>query len=223
MLKLFDSPFEYQEQVAEGEWVEPGTPIGTISTVARSMLGAERIILNFLQRLSGVATQTRHAVDATVGTSALITDTRKTTPGLRDVEKYAVRIGGGTNHRGTLADAVLIKDNHWQLLDGTIESLARARASVPGDIPFQVEVETLEQLDAVIGAGVTFVLVDNQTPETVRAWKARVGSGVVLEASGGITVDAVAAYAQAGADRISMGCLTHSAGSVSIRLDVPMG
>lgn len=221
-LGAFDRPGTYSEIIAEGDWADAGTTLGTITTDARTLLGTERVILNFLQRLSAIATQTRLAVDAAHGTSAVITDTRKTTPGLRDVEKYAVRVGGGLNHRRSLADAVLIKDNHWQLLDGTVESLARARASVADSVPFQVEVETVEQLDAVIAAGVTFILVDNQSPETVQKWKARVGPDVILEASGGIDVEQVAAYAQAGADRISMGCLTHSAGSVSIRLDVPV-
>lgn len=215
-----DVPFEYAASGADGEQLRAPALIGTIQTKARAMLAGERVILNYLQRLSAVATRTRAAVDAVAGTNAVITDTRKTTPGLRDVEKYAVRMGGGINHRTSLRDAVLFKDNHWELLAGGNVAFSDLVAAAPEGIPFQVEVETVEQLEAVVAAGVTMVLVDNQLPETLRQWKARAGPGVTIEASGGISVEDVGPYARAGADRISMGSLTHSAGSVSIRLDL---
>ena len=204
--------------VAEGAWAEPGAVLARVRGRAATLLGGERIALNFLQRLSGIATATRRAVEAVVGTKAVITDTRKTTPGLRELEKYAVRVGGGVNHRGSLADAVLFKDNHWAMLgDGT---LAQALARAPRGVPVIVEVETPEQLDAALAAGVTRILVDNQPPERLAEWVRRAGSDVAVEASGGITPDTARAYADAGARFISMGALTHSVNAAAIRLDI---
>jgi nicotinate-nucleotide pyrophosphorylase (carboxylating) len=203
---------------AEGTWVHPGARIATVRGPAAALLGGERVALNLLQRLCAVATQTRRAVEAIAGTGAVITDTRKTTPGLRELEKYAVRVGGGVNHRFSLASAVLWKDNHWALLGGG--SLREALARAPEGIELMAEVETPEQLDAVLAAGITRILVDNQPPQRVSQWAKRAGPGVAIEASGGITPETARAYAEAGAKYISLGSITHSVKAVAIRLDV---
>jgi len=212
-----DPDSSLQTCVDEGDWADPGSAIATIRTSAAAMLGAERTALNFVQRLSAIATLTRRAVDAVAGTGALITDTRKTTPGLRALEKYAVRVGGGVNHRASLADAVLFKDNHWALLGRT--SLQEALAGAPAGVEAIVEVETPEQLEQALAAGVRRVLVDNQAPERIAEWAKRAGPEVAIEASGGITPDTARAYAEAGARYISIGALTHSARAAGIRLE----
>jgi nicotinate-nucleotide pyrophosphorylase (carboxylating) len=177
------------------------------------------VALNFLQRLSGIATLTRRAVDAVAGTGAVITDTRKTTPGLRALEKYAVRAGGGENHRLSLADAVLWKDNHWELLAHAGGTLGEVLRAVPAGVPVTVEVETEAQLEAALAAGVARVLVDNQPPDRVAAWVRRLGP-VPVEASGGITPETAPAYARAGARYISLGGLTQAAPAAALRLDL---
>ena len=204
--------------VEEGAIVTPGTTIATARATARALLGGERVALNFLQRLCGIATITRQAVDAVAGTNARITHTRKTTPGLRALELYAVRVGGGVDNRASLGDAVLWKDNHWALLDGG--SLRDALAHAPAGVPVIVEVESDAQLDAALAARVTHVLVDNQSPDQVAAWVRRAGPGVTIQASGGITPDSARAYATAGAHLIAIGALTHSAPSVPIRFEI---
>src|SRR5207253_7796469 len=191
-----------------------------ISASARALLAGERVALNFLQRLSGVATLTRRAVDAVGGTPARITHTRKTTPGLRTLEQYAVRVGGGIDNRASLADAVLWKDNHWALLGAQRSALADALRSVPPGVAVVVEVEEDEQLDVALAAGVTHVLADNQPPARIRKWAGRVGPGVTIQASVGITPETARAYAEAGATLISIGALTHSAPAVAMRCDV---
>jgi nicotinate-nucleotide pyrophosphorylase (carboxylating) len=213
-----ESAARLEECVAEGSWVEAGTEIARVLARSATLLGGERVALNFLQRLSGIATQTRRAVEAVAGTDSVITDTRKTTPGLRDLEKYAVRMGGAANHRGSLADAVLFKDNHWVMLGGgaLIEALRRA----PRGVAVMVEVETPAQLEAALAAGVTRILVDNQPPAQLAEWVRRAGPDVAIEASGGITPDRARAYAEAGAKFISMGALTHSVRAVAIRLEL---
>ena len=214
--------------VADGSWADAGTTLAIVSGTARALLAGERVALNFLQRLAGVATLTRRAVDAVRGTPAKITHTRKTTPGLRSLELYAVRIGGGVENRATLAAAVLWKDNHWALLGQNNLSLAGALLAVPPDVPVIVEVETDEQLEAALAAGVTHILVDNQPPERVAAWAHRAGAAgaagagrsVTIQASGGITADTARAYADAGAALIAIGALTHSAPAAPIRCDI---
>jgi nicotinate-nucleotide pyrophosphorylase (carboxylating) len=221
--RQLDPSIEYNEQVPDGTRADPGAVIAVVHGRARVLLAGERVALNFLQRLSGIATLTRRAVDAVAGTGAEITDTRKTTPGLRTLEKYAVRMGGGVNHRLSLADAVLWKDNHWQLLGRSGRELRDVLSAVPAGTPVTVEVESDAQLEAALAAGARRVLVDNQPPERVAAWVRRVGPGVAIEASGGITPESAAAYAKAGARYISIGALTHSARAVSIRLDLSVG
>lgn len=204
--------------MAEGEWAAAGTTLATACASAAALLAGERVALNFLQRLCGVATLTRRAVDAVAGTKAQITHTRKTTPGLRALEVYAVRVGGGVENRLSLADAVLWKDNHWALLDG--KPLREALRDAPAGTPVIVEVETAAQLEAALAAGVRHLLIDNQSPERLAAWARRAGPDVTIQASGGITSDNARAYAEAGAHLIAIGALTHSAPAVQIRCDI---
>jgi nicotinate-nucleotide pyrophosphorylase (carboxylating) len=202
----------------EGEWTAPGTVLARVRAAAGTLLSGERVALNLLQRLSGVATLTRQAVEAVAGTGARITHTRKTTPGLRALERYAVTVAGGVENRASLADAILWKDNHWTVVGGT--GLAAALASAPPATPVVVEVETDAQLEEALAAGVRHILVDNQTPERVATWVRRVGPRVTVQASGGITLETVRRYAAAGARLISIGALTHSAPAAPIRCDI---
>lgn len=198
--------------IEEGSWAVAGATIAAVRGDARRLLSGERVALNFVQRLTGIATVTRRCVEAVAGTGAKITHTRKTTPGLRELEIYAVLTGGGVANRASLADAVMWKDNHW--------ALARELPRFPSGIEVVVEVESFEQLDAALAAGVTHVLVDNKTPNELAGYRRRAGSGVTIQASGGITLATCRAYADAGADLIAMGCLTHSAPAAAIRCDL---
>ncbi|PYO99962.1 MAG: carboxylating nicotinate-nucleotide diphosphorylase [Gemmatimonadetes bacterium] len=215
-----DSTACLESQIAEGAWTTPETAFATLRASGRVVLAGERVALNFLQRLSGVATLTRRAVDAVAGTPARITHTRKTTPGLRALEQYAVRVGGGVDNRVSLAEAVLWKDNHWALLGTPRSALADALRSTPRGVAVMVEIEDDEQLDAALAAGVTHILADNQSPERIRSWAGRAGPGITIQASGGITPETARAYAEAGATLISIGALTHSAPAVGINVAV---
>lgn len=206
--------------IREGEWANAGTPLASVSASAGALLAGERVALNFLQHLAGVATLTRAAVDAVRGTGAQITHTRKTTPGLRALERYAVKLGGGVDNRASLADAVLWKDNHWMLLERAGLSLADALRRAPPGVPVIVEVENEAQLEQALAARVRHILIDNQPPDRVRRWVERAGPDVTTQASGGITLQNVRAYAAAGVSLISMGALTHSAPAVSIRFEI---
>ena len=213
-----------EAQVNDGARVERATRLMRLFGSAVPILSGERLALNLLQRLSGVATITRRYADAVAGTRASVSDTRKTTPGLRLFEKYAVRIGGGRNHRTGLYDAVLIKDNHVAAAGGVTPALQAVAVHRTGDVIVQVEVESLEQLREALDAGARAVLLDNMTPaETavaVRAVRRRPsGDTIWVESSGGITLANIRAYAEAGVDTISVGALTHSAPSVDIALD----
>jgi nicotinate-nucleotide pyrophosphorylase (carboxylating) len=204
----------------EGEWREAGAAILEIEGPARALLTAERTALNFLGRLSGVATATAKVVRAVevAGGSARILDTRKTTPGMRRLEKRAVADGGGVNHRAGLYDFVLIKENHAALAGGVGEAVRRARAARP-DLPLAVEVRDGAEIDEALGAGAPRLLLDNMSPEQVRAAVARVGGRAVLEASGGVDDETVLVYATIeGLDFVSMGALTHSAPSLDLSL-----
>lgn len=209
-------------EIAEGSWTDRGAAIATARASVRTLLGGERVALNFLQRLSGVATLTRQAVDAVQGTAARITHTRKTTPGLRALELYALRVGGAALNRVSMADAVLWKDNHWTLLsrNGRGRSLRDALRAAPPGVPVIVEVESDQQLETALAAGATHLLVDNQQPATVAKWARRAGPGVTIQASGGITADTARAYAEAGASLIAIGALTHSAPAAPIRCEI---
>ncbi len=215
-----DASAELEPVVADGAWAEAGATIAAVRASARTLLSGERVALNFLQRLSGIATQTRRAVEEVAGTGARITHTRKTTPGLRALECYAVRVGGGVDNRGSLADAVMWKDNHWALLGWRGEALASALKAVPPGLPVVVEVETDRQLEEALAAGATHILADNQPPERVAAWVRRAGPAATIQASGGMTPETVRAYAQAGATLIAIGALTHSVRAAPIRCDI---
>ncbi|MBI4877468.1 MAG: carboxylating nicotinate-nucleotide diphosphorylase [Acidobacteria bacterium] len=198
---------------ASGDRVAPGQTVARVSGLARTLLECERTALNFLQRLSGVATLTRSYVDAVAGTGTRILDTRKTTPGLRRLEKMAVAAGGGTNHRIGLFDAVLIKNNHIAAAGGVPQALEMAfRAGVP----VEIEVRTREELDQALAAGAKHLLLDNLTPVEAAAWVRYIAGRAATEISGGVTLATVRAYAEAGADFISAGALTHSAPAVNL-------
>jgi nicotinate-nucleotide pyrophosphorylase (carboxylating) len=199
--------------------VAPGDAVVTISGNARALLTAERVALNYLGRLSGIASLTARYVDAVGGTGAAIVDTRKTTPGLRAFEKYAVRCGGGRNHRTGLFDAILIKDNHIIAAGGIAEALSRARALAGHMVKIEIEVDTLDQLDEVLRHKVDAILLDNMTPSQLRKAVKMVGRRAATEASGGVSLDTVRAIAETGVDMISVGALTHSAPVLDLGLD----
>jgi nicotinate-nucleotide pyrophosphorylase (carboxylating) len=214
-----DPGLRWEPEAEEGQRFFPGTVLATVSGRARSVLTAERVALNFLQRLSGVATLTRRFVDAVEGTPARIRDTRKTTPLLRFLEKHAVEVGGGVPHRERLDTGVLVKDNHVRLAGSVRQATLRALAGA-GDLDVEVEVETLEQLEEAIAAGAHMVLVDNFSPEDVVAAVQQVAGRVPIEVSGGVRLENVRAYAAAGPDYIAIGALTHSAPAMDISLEV---
>mgnify|MGYP002338711968 CR=1 FL=1 len=229
-----DTSLHVRECIPDGVPAETGATVAVVSGPARSILTVERTMLNFLQRLSGTATLASRYAGAVEGTGARILDTRKTTPGWRALEKYAVRCGGGHNHRMNLAEQVLIKENHLRCLEETNEEsavrraveLARTRAGE--DLMVEIEVETMAGLDAALDAGADLVLLDNMTVEQVRraarkAAERRDEDGYPrLEASGGITLENVRDYAEAGADRISIGALTHSAPAMDLSLQLEL-
>jgi nicotinate-nucleotide pyrophosphorylase (carboxylating) len=203
----------------DGSRVTPGDEIATVTGSLRDLLTAERTALNFLGHLSGVASLTRRWADAVEGTGARIRDTRKTMPGLRALEKYAVRCGGGVNHRMSLSDAALVKDNHVVAAGGVVPAFERVRRDYPG-LPLEIEVDTLEQARAVIDAGANLILLDNMNPADMRAVVGYARGRAELEASGGLTLDVARAVAEAGVDYISVGALTHSAPVLDIGLDM---
>jgi nicotinate-nucleotide pyrophosphorylase (carboxylating) len=236
VLAAVEPRLRWLPQGEDGQAVNQATCVGAIEGPARGLLAAERIVLNYLGRLSGIATLTRRYVDAVAGTAARIYDTRKTTPGWRRLEKYAVRCGGGWNHRGGLDEAVLIKDNHLalglQAADRArrftaAEAVVRARQFVrehaaDPEMIIEVEVDTLEQLDAVLPVGPDIVLLDNMTAEQLREAVSRRNAfdpAIELEASGGVDLDTVRQIAQSGVERISIGALTHSAVALDFGLD----
>jgi nicotinate-nucleotide pyrophosphorylase (carboxylating) len=207
--------------VFDGVRLHKGDPVAVIQHNARVLLSCERVILNFLQRLSGVATLTRKFVDAVAGTNTKILDTRKTAPGWRMLDKYAVRCGGGTNHRLDLSDGVLIKNNHIAIAGGVVEALERTRHNRRGTQPIEVEVRSLDELELALEHGAEAILLDNMSVEAVRAAVERVHGlerPLPLECSGGIRLDNVRAYAETGVDFISVGALTHSAPAVDMSL-----
>ena len=215
-------------QFREGDRMLAGSVAGTLAGSLRSLLLAERTLLNFLQRACGIATMTRHYVDAVAHTGARILHTRKTAPGLRLFDVDAVRAGGGGVHRVDLARTVMVKDNHWRALAQGGRSLAEALAQARelGVLELYVEVESLGQVDEACDAGATRILIDNQTPATVANWGARARSrrqGIEIEATGGISLENVARYAQAAADFISIGALTHSVVAADVSLELSEG
>ena len=205
--------------VADGALVKTGNVLIRVSGNARAILLAERTALNFLGHLSGIATLTSNWVAAIAGTNCEIRDTRKTTPGWRELEKFAVRMGGGTNHRMSLSDAALIKDNHIAAAGGVKAAFNEVRSAFP-TAPIEIEVDTLEQLAEVLPLKPDLVLLDNMTPEQCRAAVSLVAGQTKLEASGGITLDLARSYAETGVDYLAIGALTHSAKNFDIGLDV---
>jgi len=214
-----DPDAKFKARVEDGDQVKAGAVLAKVSANARALLSAERTALNLLGRLSGVATLTRSYVDAVAGTSARITDTRKTTPGLRALEKYAVRCGGALNHRFGLDDAILIKDNHVAACGGVGEAIRRARAFAGHLVKVECEVDSLAQLVEALDAGPDVVMLDNFSLKTLRVAVGMAAGRVVLEASGGVTLDTVRDIAETGVDVISVGALTHSASVLDIGLD----
>lgn len=200
-------------KLASGGRAESGETIAEVSGCARTLLECERTALNFLQRLSGVATLARRYVDAVAGTRCRILDTRKTTPGLRRLEKMAVAAGGGTNHRIGLFDAVLIKNNHIAAAGGVRQALDRA---FKAGVPVEIEVRTRAELDEALAAGAKHLLLDNLSPQEAAKWIRHIAGRATTEISGGVTLETVRAYAESGADFISVGAITHSAAAVNL-------
>jgi nicotinate-nucleotide pyrophosphorylase (carboxylating) len=211
-----DPTMQIERRCAEGTW-RSGGPVLELEGSARALLTGERTALNFLQRLSGVATLTARCVRAVEGTGARILDTRKTTPGLRPLEKAAVAAGGGTNHRAGLYDAILIKENHAAIAGGVGEAVRKARAR-NGDVPLEVECRTLAEVEEALAAGAPRILLDNMTPDELRGAVGRVAGRAELEASGGVTLETLGEIAATGVDFISVGALTHSAPALDLSL-----
>mgnify|MGYP005838120033 FL=1 len=207
----------------DGSRVGPGDAVAVVSGPARGILTGERVALNFLQRMSGIATLTARYVERVAHTDARIADTRKTTPGLRRLEKYAVTVGGGVNHRFGLSDGILIKDNHISAAGSVTEAVTAAKRRAPHTLKIEVEVTDLDELDEAIAAGADAVLLDNMEIETIRRAVEAAAGRVILEASGGVNVDTVAAIAETGVDIISVGALTHSAHALDISLEFGPG
>ncbi len=218
-IHALDPAARFNALVEDGEDAAPGEPIAEVEANARALLSAERTALNLLGRLSGVATLTRAYVRAVEGTRAVIVDTRKTTPGLRALEKYAVRCGGGVNHRFGLDDAILIKDNHVATAGGVAAALTRALAIAGHLTPIEVEVDSLTQLVEALPFAPAVIMLDNFAVDDLRRAVDKVAGRVRLEASGGVNLDTVRAIAETGVDAISVGALTHSAPALDIGLD----
>jgi nicotinate-nucleotide pyrophosphorylase (carboxylating) len=221
--ELIDPGLRIERLCADGARISRGEVVARISGGAWGLLGAERTALNFLCRMSGIATATRALADAVVGTNAKIVCTRKTTPGLRALEKQAVRLGGGANHRFGLDDAMLIKDNHIAVAGGIRAVLERAKAAAGHLVKIEIEVDTLDQLREVLEVGLAdAVLLDNMDAATMRKAVQMVGGKFALEASGGITLDTIAEIAKTGVDYASSGWITHSAPHLDVALDIEM-
>ena len=214
-----DAAAEVDAAAADGAQVGAGETAAVVRARTQAMLTGERVALNFLQRLSGIATLTRAFVDAVQGTGVRILDTRKTTPTLRALEKYAVRTGGGANHRAGLYDAILIKDNHIAAAGDVAEAIARARRGAPAGLAIQVEVETPDEASTAVAAGAQALLFDNMPVAEIERAVRAITADVRLEVTGGVTLANVRAYAETGVHDISVGALTHSARAIDIGLD----
>lgn len=226
--RLTDERIRTHLPVPEGHPFATGDHLATVEGPAAAILTAERVGLNLLQRMCGIATLTRQFVDRAAGTGARIADTRKTTPGLRALERYAVRCGGGSNHRFSLSDAVMAKDNHLALLTGhgrvpITEALLAARARLPHTVHLEVEVDRIDQIEPVLAAGIDTIMLDNFSLEDLRRGVAMVGGRAIVEASGNVGLETVGAIAQTGVDVISAGALTHSVRSLDLGLDMDCG
>jgi nicotinate-nucleotide pyrophosphorylase (carboxylating) len=216
--RALDPDVRFEVFASDGDAVAAHAVVARVTGSERAILTGERVALNFLGRLSGIATLTRRYVDAVAGTGAAVLDTRKTTPGLRALEKHAVACGGGRNHRFGLDDAVLVKDNHLRAAGSIVGAVELVRAA--SDLPVEVECETLEQVREALAVGVDAILLDNMSLEELQAAVALVDGGARLEASGGITLDTIRTIAETGVDEISVGALTHSARSLDVSLEL---
>lgn len=221
---LTDPSTSVKQLVSDGERFSPGDTLAVVTGPARAVLTAERIGLNFVQRMSGIATLTARYVAEVAHTGARIVDTRKTTPGLRAIERQAVRDGGGHNHRFSLSDAVMAKDNHLAVLTAqglsVTQALEGAIARLPHTTHVEVEVDRLDQIDAVLAAGVGTIMLDNFSLDDLRTGVARIAGAAQVEASGGVSLETVRAIAETGVDVISVGALTHSASALDLGLDI---
>ncbi len=220
VFRAIDPQLDLQPQTEDGKTVPPGTPLLRIHGSVLSILAGERLALNFLGRLSGVATLTRAFVDAVAGSGAEIIDTRKTLPGWRLLDKYAVLAGGGSNHRIGLFDGILLKDNHIAAAGGVSRAVQLARKNAPANLRIQCEVESLAQAREAFEAGADLLLLDNRSPDQIREIADACPDHLLLEASGGITLENVREYAETGVHRISIGALTHSAKVVDVALEM---
>ena len=216
--RALDPDIRFEALASDGDVVEPPAVVARISGSERAILTGERVALNFLGRLSGIATLTRRYVDAIEGTDASVLDTRKTTPGLRELEKYAVACGGGRNHRFGLDDAVLVKDNHLRAAGSVSAAVELVRAATA--LPIEVECDTLDQVAEALAVGVDAILLDNMSLDQLREAVDLTGGRARLEASGGVTLDTIRAIAETGVDEISVGALTHSARSLDVSLEL---
>lgn len=220
VMRTVDPQLDLRPLIEEGQPIMVGQRLAEIVGPVRSLLTAERTALNFLQRLSGIATVTARYVQAVAGTRARIVDTRKTVPGHRLLDKYAVRAGGGYNHRFNLSDGVLIKDNHIAAVGGVGEAIRAARAGAPHTLRIEVEVENLEMARQAVEAGADIILLDNMTDDDMRACVQLIAGRALTEASGGVTLDRLRAIAATGVDLISVGALTHSVQAMDISLEI---
>ncbi|MCO7127862.1 carboxylating nicotinate-nucleotide diphosphorylase [Sporolactobacillus shoreicorticis] len=225
--KLFDSEVTIQYHVSEGETVQAGQDLVTVRGPVRTLLSAERVLLNLLQHMSGIATMTHGAVEIVGDSGTRICDTRKTTPGLRLFEKYAVRIGGGFNHRFGLYDAVMIKDNHIARAGSISHAVQKVRGVLGHTVKIEVETTSLETVKEAVRAKADIIMFDNSSPDEIRTFVREVPDGIVTEISGGINLETLKDYAGCGADYISLGCLTHSVKALDIsfnlQIDDPKG
>jgi nicotinate-nucleotide pyrophosphorylase (carboxylating) len=219
-----DTAISFRPCRIDGQRIDVGDTLAEVDGPARPILAGERTALNLLQRMSGIATATARYVAAVSGTGASIVDTRKTVPGLRLLDKYAVRCGGGSNHRFSLSDAVLIKDNHLALAgtagDALTASVRRARASIPHTVKVEVEVDRLDQIEPALAAGADIILLDNMPPADLRTAVDLIAGRALTEASGGITLETVRAVAESGVNLISVGALTHSVRALDVSLEL---
>jgi nicotinate-nucleotide pyrophosphorylase (carboxylating) len=220
VFRMRDAGLAFQTGLSDGSWAPCGTVLATVSGSLSSILTAERVALNLFQRMCGVATLTRQFVDAVAGTKAKILDTRKTMPGLRILDKYSVRIGGGLNHRYGLYDGVLIKDNHIEAAGGIAEAVRRVKATAPLMVKIEVEVKNLAEVGEALAAGADIIMLDNMTVDTMRQAVQLIGGKALVEASGNVTLFTVKPIAATGVDFISSGALTHSARAADISLKV---
>jgi nicotinate-nucleotide pyrophosphorylase (carboxylating) len=223
VFRAVDPDLPFEPACADGAQAEPGDALAVVSGALPALLAGERTALNFLARLSGVATHTRRFVDAVAGTGVRIVDTRKTLPGWRALDKYAVAVGGGENHRTGLYDGILLKDNHIALAGGVATAVKSAIEAAPRNLRVQVEVESEDQALAAVEAGADFLLLDNRTPDELRRIAARLAGRATLEASGGVDLANVRSVAATGVQRISIGALTHSAPAADVALEIVTG